>query len=461
MLPNVCFFSFFIIFNLFSMEDNSTDFTWLDNNFFDMEIEANFLGNRLTLPNEITNENDALIYLIGMKNKIINEEKELSPLLELSDENKNNSNERCNDIISNIMEQRFNWSQCKINALHDNEKKILEDLYSKKTSLSEFIAEFDVGKLNPLMVAAANDSKNAFIKLLHIYNHYLKQINQSLDGIEFLSRVNIDGYDVRIFAAILNSKKVMSVLLGLNLNMLKDSIVLYCAIRYDSVDIFNQIHEKYPVDACYMLNLKNHFNLNIVSVSEIHLAAYYGSCKIINYLLNRQVSPNFWLDNHDVPLHFAASNNQKEAVELLISRGADVNSSNHTNLTPLMAASFKGFVDIAQILINNNANLNDKTVNGHTALMFAAGNFIKLDGGIIKDSIEFNSRRKQTSELLMKNGAFTDLQDNDGLTCLMHAINDRNHDMIASLFVCSKLNIKNNFDQNALEMFNNYLDVSN
>jgi ankyrin repeat protein len=78
----------------------------------------------------------------------------------------------------------------------------------------------------------------------------------------------------------------------------------------------------------------------------------------------------------DTPLHMAASNDYKAAVELLLAKGADVNAKNHSGQTPLFMATDTG---IAELLLEHGANANIKSEGGDTPLSFAlAHNYTDL-----------------------------------------------------------------------------------
>ena len=60
------------------------------------------------------------------------------------------------------------------------------------------------------------------------------------------------------------------------------------------------------------------------------------------------------------PLHYAASGNHKEVVELLIAEGADVNAKTDAGFTPLCDAAQFGHKEIVELLIAKGADVNAK-----------------------------------------------------------------------------------------------------
>ncbi|MCC2646314.1 MAG: Ankyrin repeat-like protein, partial [Rickettsiaceae bacterium] len=90
----------------------------------------------------------------------------------------------------------------------------------------------------------------------------------------------------------------------------------------------------------------------------------------------------------NTPLIFAASNGNKDLVQLLLDNGADINRFGNLGNTPLMIAAWKGYKNLAELLINNGADINKKGRDDNTALDLACeqGNekIIKL----IKDKVK-------------------------------------------------------------------------
>lgn len=71
------------------------------------------------------------------------------------------------------------------------------------------------------------------------------------------------------------------------------------------------------------------------------------------------------------PLHFAAINPDRTAIEALLAAGADVNAKDEEDYTPLHMAAFHRQADYALLLLEAGADVNAKTVSGRTPLSMA------------------------------------------------------------------------------------------
>ncbi len=69
-----------------------------------------------------------------------------------------------------------------------------------------------------------------------------------------------------------------------------------------------------------------------------------------------------------VPLHYAASINCKEEVELLLKNGADIDVRNHFGATPLYLAVQGGHENVVKLLLKNGANINIADNSSKTVL---------------------------------------------------------------------------------------------
>ena len=83
-------------------------------------------------------------------------------------------------------------------------------------------------------------------------------------------------------------------------------------------------------------------------------------------------------ESESTPLHYAAENNSKDAVEILIQNKAAVNVKNDFGETPLHNATLKGNFRIVELLVKNGANVNAKNDRGQTPLEFAAAGYDEL-----------------------------------------------------------------------------------
>ncbi len=88
--------------------------------------------------------------------------------------------------------------------------------------------------------------------------------------------------------------------------------------------------------------------------------------------------------------------------------GADLTARNEMNNTPLMMASVYGFMDGILFLIDKNVDINAKNLNNNHALIIAAS--------------LAHAHKKLCVEPLLKHGADHSIENNDGLTALIHAV---------------------------------------
>ena len=145
-------------------------------------------------------------------------------------------------------------------------------------------------------------------------------------------------------------------------------------------------------------------------------------------------------DDDRLPLHWAASYNRTNIVELLSEqRGFDVDAQDGAGWTALMmAASLKDGDGLVDLLLADGADVNEKTNNGQTALHFAASKS-NLDTArkLIshKASARVKDKRGQLPlhraaavgsvpiiKLLSENKSPINATDIDGSTALHHAI---------------------------------------
>jgi len=104
--------------------------------------------------------------------------------------------------------------------------------------------------------------------------------------------------------------------------------------------------------------------------------------QIVKLLLDHGADINAAGVYADTPLHAAAGNGNKPAVELLLARGADINARNQgriwypeyheygaTGQTPLMVALRSGYLHVARFLIDRGADVNAQDGGGETPLL--------------------------------------------------------------------------------------------
>jgi pectate lyase len=166
------------------------------------------------------------------------------------------------------------------------------------------------------------------------------------------------------------------------------------------------------------------------TISNIYLAAYMGDLAKLDTFIQEGVGINT-LDGHGyAPLHYAAQNEQKEAVELLIARGADVNVKIWNGKTLLHIAASQGHKDVIELLITHGADINAKDNQGMTVVLWAAQkNHQDIAKFLITKGADINERsakghtplhfvvsygHKDVVELLIAKGADVNAKNNDG-----------------------------------------------
>lgn len=163
-------------------------------------------------------------------------------------------------------------------------------------------------------------------------------------------------------------------------------------------------------------------SLNAKDINQrtpLHFAAEKGHAEIIKLLLRAGADVDSGDDQLLTPLHHAIRAKQLASVAALIEGGANVNARTSIMMTPLHSAAGNLNEEMVQLLINANAEVNAIMVEGyaplHTALYYRGSRFV-------------NSFSQQTPfaedvaftdglfiiELLLKNGARTDLQLDNG-----------------------------------------------
>jgi ankyrin repeat protein len=95
-------------------------------------------------------------------------------------------------------------------------------------------------------------------------------------------------------------------------------------------------------------------NANDGSWSLLHYAVY-EDISIVRNLLDKGANPNVIDTGGKSPLHYAAEEGRRPAVELLIARGADLNTKDYEGRTPLSLAKEKGHNEIVDLLRKHGA----------------------------------------------------------------------------------------------------------
>ena len=182
-------------------------------------------------------------------------------------------------------------------------------------------------------------------------------------------------------------------------------------------------------------------DLNFADVSVLMKTCDEENVHIINVLLNAGADPKMADDNGDTWIHYAAYWNCCKEYLWSIDHGADVNAKNNANLTPLMIACEKGNIDTINVLLNAGADTNIADCEGATCIHYAVYADCSTDvlQEIICHSACVNATNKynQTAlilgyvngnhdaiNVLLKAGAYPNIADNDGDTCLHVAVTE-------------------------------------
>ena len=111
-----------------------------------------------------------------------------------------------------------------------------------------------------------------------------------------------------------------------------------------------------------------------------------------------------------------ARNGSVEDIQLLMKDNKDsINTKNQNGFSPLLLACYRGNTEVAEFLIENVKNIDDISPEG-TALVAC----------IYKGD-------QKMSELLLKKGANPNVQNGNGTTALMYAVQNQNIDLVKLL----------------------------
>lgn len=111
-----------------------------------------------------------------------------------------------------------------------------------------------------------------------------------------------------------------------------------------------------------------------------------------------------------------ARNGSVEEMQTLMNIDKDtINTKNANGFSPLILACYRGNIDVAVFLINNVKNIDEISPEG-TALV----------ASIFKGD-------KKMSEILLQNGANPNIQNAEGITALMFAVQTQNEELVKLL----------------------------
>ena len=99
------------------------------------------------------------------------------------------------------------------------------------------------------------------------------------------------------------------------------------------------------------------------------IASSVGCLQIVKTLLAANCDPNHPNENHQRPIHYAASKNHVEIAIALANAGADPNVADKYLSTPLHRASSKGNIKIVDMLLSAyKAKVDPTDIEGNSPL---------------------------------------------------------------------------------------------
>lgn len=146
-------------------------------------------------------------------------------------------------------------------------------------------------------------------------------------------------------------------------------------------------------------------DVNAVNVSNenlLHIAAAHGHTEIIDYLISKGAKLDVKDKKGRTPLHRAAEKGHVNAVKVLLQAGANMYSLDQEGKTPLHLASQNQHTDVLRSILKKEAR---RHKNQHNFLHMAA---LKDDSDLV--------------DMLLKNGALVDAEDEKGHTALGYAV---------------------------------------
>ncbi|XP_007669679.2 ankyrin repeat domain-containing protein 27 isoform X4 [Ornithorhynchus anatinus] len=178
-----------------------------------------------------------------------------------------------------------------------------------------------------------------------------------------------------------------------------------------------------------------------------HPLCFCDNCeKLVSGRLNDPsvVTPFSRDDRGYTPLHIAAICGQASLIDLLVSKGAVVNATDYHGSTPLHLACQKGFQNVTLLLLHYKANADVQDNNGNTplhlactyghedcvkALVYYDVHSCRLDIGNEKGDTPLHLAARWgyqgIIEVLLQNGASTDVQNRMKETSLQCALNSK------------------------------------
>ncbi|MBP1931824.1 ankyrin repeat domain-containing protein [Ammoniphilus resinae] len=191
-------------------------------------------------------------------------------------------------------------------------------------------------------------------------------------------------------------------------------IVVFIVIAYFSYD---QNKSEEVIEDQMELN----HSLDIHGTTYLMKMAQEGDLVRVKEALKRDANPHATDKYNQTALSHAVSWNQPEVVKTLLEAGANPDIVRHDGFTPLMIAILENKADIANLLLNGGANIHIQDNDANDALQHAVSRYLH---GFPSPEIV---------QKLIELGADVNRANNYGQTPLLHAMEDKNTEMIELL----------------------------
>ena len=106
----------------------------------------------------------------------------------------------------------------------------------------------------------------------------------------------------------------------------------------------------------------------------LYVAALYGHCDTMRFLLGHGASVDATNDYGETPLSAVAYDGKHDAAVLLLDRGAQIDLADNFGRTPLLRAAAKDRCDMIRLLLSRGAALGSRDNNGRNAEAYACNN---------------------------------------------------------------------------------------
>lgn len=169
-----------------------------------------------------------------------------------------------------------------------------------------------------------------------------------------------------LFSNIVNNKSFITGLAKIYIEKHKEKAIdeFYDAVKGNEVSVVKAF-----IEAGIDVNAKSSLG---AGRTPLMLAASNGNKEIVQMLLDAKADVNDAEDeNNDTALLLAALEGKEEVVRLLLDAGANTNASNIWGITALMDAAQHNDKEIVKMLIANGADVNAKDRERETALSLA------------------------------------------------------------------------------------------